>query len=108
MKCLIFFIRIQAIETLSALGLQKSFGTLTTEQQKILSCTFANFLPGIVIALTKVATADEKQSHKVTAVSISDFTSVETNIFGALDPLSNTSQTYHSQMQLPNFFLFSC
>lgn len=63
-------LKLQALETLSALGLQKSFSTLTAEQQNILSCTFANFLPGIVIGLTKVATADEKQGHKITAAAI--------------------------------------
>lgn len=62
--------RIQAMETLLSLGQQKVLDTLTAEQHGNLSSTFANFLPGIVLALTKVATADEKQGSKVTAVSI--------------------------------------
>ncbi|XP_042241864.1 TELO2-interacting protein 1 homolog [Homarus americanus] len=63
-------LKIQAMETLSALGQQKTFHTLSSQDQNLLSYTFANFLPGIVLALTKVATADEKQGHKVTAVAI--------------------------------------
>ncbi|XP_045600522.2 TELO2-interacting protein 1 homolog isoform X1 [Procambarus clarkii] len=63
-------LKIQAMETLLVLGQKKLFDILSNQQQDILSSTFANFLPGIVTALTKVATGDEKQGHKVTAVAV--------------------------------------
>lgn len=63
-------LKLQAIETLLSLGQKKSFESLPKQQQDVLSTTYANFLPGILMALTRVATADEKQGHKVTALAL--------------------------------------
>ncbi|XP_063598844.1 TELO2-interacting protein 1 homolog [Penaeus indicus] len=63
-------LRIEAIETLSALGQKKNFEMFLKDQQMAISQTFSNFLPGIVMALAKIATGDEKQGHKLTVVAI--------------------------------------
>lgn len=63
------FSRIEAVETLSALGQKKNFEMFFKDQQMAISQTFSNFLPGIVMALAKIATGDEKQGHKLTVVS---------------------------------------
>nr|XP_027222889.1 TELO2-interacting protein 1 homolog [Penaeus vannamei] len=63
-------LRIEAVETLSALGQKKNFEMFFKDQQMAISQTFSNFLPGIVMALAKIATGDEKQGHKLTVAAI--------------------------------------
>ncbi|KAK4291087.1 hypothetical protein Pmani_036068 [Petrolisthes manimaculis] len=63
-------IKIQAIATLGAMSQMTAFPNLTHSDQQFISTTFTNFLPGVSMGLTKVATAGDTQNHKVTAAAI--------------------------------------
>ena len=64
---LCLFFRIQSFQAIQALGL--CHHELTFAQKDRMSQVFANFLPGISMACTKVACNGELQNHKVTVVS---------------------------------------
>ncbi|KAK3852544.1 hypothetical protein Pcinc_040879 [Petrolisthes cinctipes] len=63
-------IKTQAIATLGAMSQMTAFPNLTHSDQQFISTTFTNFLPGVSMGLTKVATAGDTQNHKVTAAAI--------------------------------------
>lgn len=62
--------RTQAIAALGAMSQMMAFPNLTHSDQTFISTTFTNFLPGMSMGLTKVATAGDTQNHRVTAVGV--------------------------------------
>ena len=65
---LFFFFRATALQTLLDLGQYNHWNDLPENHQFHLAETFSNFLPGITLATTRIATASDIQGHRTTSV----------------------------------------